>query len=109
VPDGITVDAEGCIWCAQWFREAIVRYRPDGSVDRKIRIPAPQISSLAFGGPDLTDIFVTSAAKPDALSLAPSGFNPETASAGGKLFRLNLSIPGKPEYRARISKPRARD
>lgn len=106
VPDGLTVDADGYIWCAHWFGEAIFRYRPDGSLERHIRIPASQTSSLAFGGPDLTDIFVTSAALPDALSLAPAGFDPETARSGGQLFHLNLSIPGKLDYRARISLPK---
>jgi sugar lactone lactonase YvrE len=103
VPDGLTVDAEGYIWCAHWFGGAIMRYRPDGSLERQIRIPAAQTSCVAFGGPDLTDIFVTSAAQPDALSLAPAGFDPQTARFGGQLFHLNLSIPGKPEYRARLS------
>ena len=56
VPDGLTVDAEGCIWCAHWFGGSIIRYRPDGSLERQISVPAPQTSCLAFGGPDLTDI-----------------------------------------------------
>ncbi len=102
IPDGLTVDAEGFIWCAHWFGEAIVRYRPDGSVERRIHIPAVQTSCLCFGGPDLTDIFVTSAAQPDALSLAPGDFDARTGNFGGQLFHLNLSIAGKPEYRARF-------
>src|SRR5437763_12263609 len=49
-PDGLTVDAEGFIWCAQWFGARITRYDPDGKVQRVVTFPATQTSSLAFGG-----------------------------------------------------------
>ncbi len=65
LPDGLTVDAEGFVWSARWFGGCVVRYDPDGKVERRIAIPAMQTSSLAFGGPDLTDIFVTSASSPN--------------------------------------------
>src|SRR5262249_21148072 len=102
VPDGLTVDAEGFVWSAQWFGGCIVRYDPDGRVQQTIAIPASQTSSLTFGGPDLDDIFVTSAGMPDALSLAPPGYATGTMPAGGQLFHLNLGIRGKPEFEANI-------
>jgi D-xylonolactonase len=106
LPDGLTVDAAGFVWSVQWFGGCLVRYDADGKVERRISIPASQTTSMAFGGKDLTDIFVTSAAQPDALPLAPPGYNAGQVYTGGKLFHLNLGIPGKEEYRARVSSAR---
>ncbi len=104
LPDGMTVDAEGYVWSAQWFGGCIVRYDPDGTEERRVSIPATQVTSLAFGGAGLTDMFVTSASHPDALPLAPPGYSPERVYSGGKLFHLNLGITGKNEHRATISR-----
>ncbi|HLH04248.1 MAG TPA: SMP-30/gluconolactonase/LRE family protein [Bryobacteraceae bacterium] len=103
IPDGLTVDAEGFVWSAQWFGACICRYDPDGKLERRIAVPAEQTSSLAFGGPDMTDIFITTAATPDALVLAPPGYAQKT-NVGGQLFHLNLGIPGQPEHYCRISR-----
>jgi len=102
LPDGLTVDAEGFIWCAHWFGACVVRYDPDGKEQQRISVPAAQSSSVAFGGPDLSDIFVTSAAVDDALPLAPPGYSPAAQRIGGALYRLNLGIRGRLEYKARI-------
>ena len=102
LPDGLTVDAEGFVWSAQWFGSCIVRYDPDGRVERRVAVPAKQTSALAFGGPDLTDIFVTSAHRSDALPLAPPNYDSHCGYIGGKLFQGNLAIAGKPEFRCRI-------
>ena len=104
IPDGLTVDAEGFVWSAQWFGGCICRYDPDGKLERRIQIPAEQTSSLAFGGPELTDIFVTTAATPDAHSLAPAGYS-QSGNTGGQLFHLNLGIPGRTEHRCRFIGP----
>ena len=102
IPDGLTVDEEGFVWSAQWFGSGIVRYDPDGAVERRVYVPAPQSSSLAFGGADLTDIFVTSAAVLDAVPLAQPGFDRSQVSYGGGLFHANLGIPGRLEYVCKI-------
>ena len=102
LPDGLTVDAEGFVWSAQWFGAGIVRYDPDGKIERRIPIPACQTSSVAFGGRDLTDVFVTSASLLDALPLILPRLEPSKVYIGGRLFHFNLGIPGKVEYRARI-------
>jgi len=102
IPDGLTVDAAGFLWSVQWFGGCLVRYDPDGIVERRIQIPASQTTSMAFGGPELTDIFVTSASVPDALPLAPPGYCSGAVYTGGKLFHLNLGLQGGEEYRARI-------
>jgi sugar lactone lactonase YvrE len=62
-PDGMTTDAEGYIWIAHWGGSRISRWSPDAKLDREIRLPAPQITSIAFAGPSLDRMFVTSAAK----------------------------------------------
>jgi sugar lactone lactonase YvrE len=60
-PDGLTVDAEGAIWLALWGGSAIHRYRPDATLDRVLRLPVTHPTTCAFGGPDLRDLYITSA------------------------------------------------
>lgn len=103
LPDGLTVDAGGYVWSAQWYGSCIVRYDPDGKVERKIETPAKQTSSLAFGGPDLTDIFITSAAKSEPMPVMPPAYDARSGYFGGALFHTNLGIAGRPEFRANIS------
>ena len=97
IPDGLTVDADGYVWSAQWYGRQVVRYDPDGGVERRIPTPAMQTSSVAFGGPDLTDLYITSAGQYWPSDLIPSGFNTE-AFMGGSLYRIRLDIRGKPEH-----------
>jgi L-arabinonolactonase len=61
VPDGAAIDAEGCLWSAQWGSARVVRYAPDGRVDLSVTVPASQPTCVAFGGPALDLMFVTSA------------------------------------------------
>jgi len=94
LPDGLAVDAAGFIWSAQWYGSCIVRYDPEGKVERRVPMPAKQVSSLAFGGPELNDIFVTSAGQSEIMPLMPPGYDPHTGNFGGPLYHLNLGIPG---------------
>lgn len=103
VPDGLAIDAEGFLWCAHWFGGCLTRYDPDGKRERKIEVPASQSSSLAFGGPELDEIYVTSAARPDSLILAPEGYDPAQVVSGGALYRFRCGIRGELKFRSGIS------
>ncbi len=66
VPDGLTVDAEGCIWVAVWGGGALQRYRPDGRLKQIIKLPAAHVTSCAFGGAGLDVLYISTAAGPGA-------------------------------------------
>ena len=93
-PDGATVDAEGFVWSATVFDGRIFRYTPDGRIDRVIEMPVCKITSLAFGGPNLDRLFVTSMAEP------PLPKYPGDGPLRGALFAIDgLGITGRPEPR----------
>ena len=87
-PDGSAVDAQGYLWNAQWGGWRLVRYAPDGQMDRIVPMPVEQPSSCAFGGPDMTTLFVTSAW--DDLPVEARAGQP---LAGG-LFAIETGIKG---------------
>ena len=60
-PDGMTIDAEGGLWIAHWGGSRISRFTAEGVLDRAIALPARQITNIAFAGPALDRMFVTSA------------------------------------------------
>ena len=96
IPDGITVDSEGFLWCALWYGGVVERYDPDGKLERSIAFPVKQVSSVAFGDEDLTTLFVTSAGGFFQSDLVPSGFS-EEACLGGALYASKPGVCGKPE------------
>ena len=92
--DGSTVDAEGCLWNALVYDGRLVRYRPDGSVDRIIEMPVKKVTSVMFGGPALDILYVTSMAKPPLPRFPGDGVQ------RGSLFAIyDLGIKGVPEPR----------
>jgi L-arabinonolactonase len=60
-PDGSIIDAEGHLWSAVWGGAAARRHRPDGTIEREVAVPARNVTCLAFGGPDLSELFITTA------------------------------------------------
>ena len=86
VPDGMTLDAEGGIWVALFRGGAIRRYAPDGTLDAVVAFPVSLVTSCAFGGPNLDELYVTSAAH--RLS------GPEPLA--GSLFRFSPGMRGRP-------------
>jgi sugar lactone lactonase YvrE len=59
--DGLAVDVEGGVWVATGDAGKVMRFLPDGSLDRELDVPAPFVSSLCFGGDDMRDIYITTA------------------------------------------------
>jgi len=59
VPDGSCVDAEGCIWNAVWEGRRVERYTPEGKLDMTVEVPVAKPTCVAFGGPDLDTLFIT--------------------------------------------------
>ncbi len=101
LPDGLTVDAAGFVWCALWYGGQVVRFDPAGQIERRVKLPAQQVSSVAFGGPDLTELYVTTAANYWPSDHQPTGFDPK-GPMGGAVYRVRLDIAGKAEHRCRF-------
>lgn len=89
-PDGSVVDVEGCVWTGLYGGWGVRRYSPDGGLLEVVKLPAANITKLAFGGPDLKTAYVTSARK--GLDEAALLAQPEA----GNLFAFEVDVPGLP-------------
>ena len=96
-PDGATVDAEDCIWVALIMSGLILRFRPDGTLDRTIQCPAPHPSSIAFGGPTLDTLYVTTVRETGML------IKSDHPASGSILAIKGLDVCGVPESRFRFT------
>jgi D-xylonolactonase len=106
LPDGLTVDAEGFVWSAQWYGSQVVRYDPDGKVEHRIPIPAKQVSSLQFGGAELSDLYITTARESWPSALMPAGYDAVNGNFGGALYRVRTDIMGRRENVCALSAPK---
>jgi sugar lactone lactonase YvrE len=91
-PDGAAVDAQGCYWTALFEGGRIQRYAPDGRLLAEHPVPARCPTMVAFGGPDLKTLFVTTARvgrSTEELAALPHS---------GGLFSMRVDVPGLPEY-----------
>ncbi|WP_193095559.1 SMP-30/gluconolactonase/LRE family protein [Brevibacterium sp. FME17] len=86
-PDGLTVDSEGCVWTAVVNRGAVHRYRPDGTLDAVIDVPAGKVTACTFGGESLDRLFITTSQE-----------NVDTAEdpLAGALFVAEVGVRGLP-------------
>ena len=88
-PDGVVVDSEDCLWVALWDGWGVRRYAPDGRLLLHIPFPCARVTKLAFGGPDLTTAYVTTARvglNEDALAEQP---------LAGSLFAFDAPVAGR--------------
>ncbi|MFJ1470851.1 SMP-30/gluconolactonase/LRE family protein [Massilia orientalis] len=92
-PDGSTIDADGYLWSTRWGAGQVVRFAPDGTVDRVLTLPAPQPTCPAFGGPGLDMLYVTSA----TVGLR-AGQLADAPKSGGVFAKL-LTIKGLAEVK----------
>lgn len=95
-PDGAVVDAAGLLWLAQWGAGRVAAYAPDGALVRSVEFEAPHTSCPAFGGPDLTTLFCTSAQ--EGLDAATRAAHPHS----GKVFAAPGIARGQSEHRVRL-------
>lgn len=93
LPDGLTVDAEGRIWSALWDGSAILCFNPDGQLHSRYPMPTKKISSLAFAGENLEDLYITTAG---------GHTRQEDGPTAGALFRVRTLTHGRPEFFSRI-------
>lgn len=87
-PDGSAIDVDGFLWTARWGASCLLRYAPDGRVDRVIELPARQPTSCAFAGPGSRTLFVTTA-RTDLE-------NP--ADADGAVLAVEAEVDGLPQH-----------
>lgn len=92
-PDGSTVDAEGYLWNARWDGACVVRFAPDGSVDRVVEVPVAQVTNCAFGGDDLSTLYITTA----RYNL--SAMDLEKTPEAGNIFSLEPGVRGLADNR----------
>ncbi|MDR5823301.1 SMP-30/gluconolactonase/LRE family protein [Caballeronia sp. LZ043] len=85
-PDGAAVDADGCYWTCANDAARLLRFTPQGRLDREIALPASKPSMCAFGGSDLSTLFVT--------TIRPST---NATDDDGHVFALNAGVQGLPE------------
>ncbi len=90
-PDGLTVDAEGCIWSARWDGWQVIRFAPDGTIDQIVEMPVQRPTSCIFGGPELNQLYVTSA------SVGLSEAELAEQSLAGTVFVMETAVFGLPE------------
>ena len=88
LPDGSAMDSQGYLWNCRYGGGCVVRVAPDGRIDRIIEMPVTNITTCTFGGPDLTTLYVTTAANGEAVE-----------RLGGSLFSIETGVPGLAEHR----------
>jgi len=89
-PDGMCADEQGHLWIAIWGLGEIRRYSPEGALQQTIAVPAPHVSSVAFAGPELDTLVITTATQ-DLTEQQLSSY-----PLSGKVFTMRPEVPGLP-------------
>jgi gluconolactonase len=89
-PDGLAVDEEGGVWVAAWGAGCVMRFTPDGALQRRIAVPARKVASTCFGGADRRDLIIVTAD------------HAEEPARGGTIFRTRVDEAGLAAPLARV-------
>jgi sugar lactone lactonase YvrE len=89
IPDGLTIDSEGCLWLALWGGGKVVRFSPDAELIGEVHLPVSRVTSCAFGGPSLDRLFITTAAVGSSEDDPPRPHD-------GALFVIEPGVVGVP-------------
>ena len=92
-PDGIIVDSEGYVWNGRWGGARILRYDPEGNIDRKYNLPVNVGTCMAFAGEELSDLYITTA------WYGMTGEERRKSPGSGDLFRIRTDVRGIVEPR----------
>lgn len=93
IPDGSAIDRDGFIWNCRYYGGGIVRVAPDGQIDRFIELPTRNITTCTFGGPNLSTLFVTSAANDTEAG----------DRLAGSLWMIETDVAGLPENKVHVA------
>jgi len=91
LPDGSTIDTDGCLWNCRWGGSCIVRFSPTGKIDQIIEMPVENITNCVFGGRDMKTLFITTANN--------NGKN----DLDGSLFAVNLNYQGLEDNKSKLN------
>ena len=92
LPDGSTIDTDGCLWNCRWGGSCIVRFTPDGKIDQFIEMPVQNVTNCIFGGSDMKTLFITTASNEDE----------GRTDMDGDLFAINLKYQGIEDHKSKI-------
>lgn len=98
IPDGLRVDATGDIWCAFWDGAHVSCFAPDGRIAEQVPMPVPRPTSIAFGGPELRTMYITSA------SIELSDEQLAAWPLSGSVLRYDAGVAGLPSNRFRLAR-----
>jgi D-xylonolactonase len=98
LPDGITLDQKGHIWAAFCDGSAVRRIDPSGTITEEIFLPVKQPSSVMFGGPELHDLYITTAC--EGAADRERGLDARGNLLGDPVYRLQTIYTGRPEWPA---------
>ena len=92
LPDGSTIDADGCIWNCRWGGSCLVRFTPKGKIDQVVEMPVQNITNCVFGGSDMKTLFITTA----------SNKGKNESELDGSLFAINMDYQGLEDNKSKL-------